>query len=397
MGAVAPATAANARHGVSHPASHWKETVLSSFDGQSLAGGLTIDGMGNLYGETSLGGKAGCGYEQEGCGTIFKLSPNGAMTTLYTFQGGSDGEHPTGALVADDQGNMYGTTADGGGSMNCGDYGCGTVFELEPNGQENVLYSFQGGSDGAFPETGVIIDGAGNIYGTTNEGGGPEEHGTVFKVTPNGQETVLYAFQAGNDGSLPSGGLVRDNNGNMYGLTAYGGGSSNCGFDEGCGTLFKIASDGAESIIHAFQNGADGGEPGGALALDGSGNLYGTASEYNDNTYGLVFQFAPDGAEKILHDFHGDKDGWGPNGVILDSHGNLFGTTAAGGSNVQCGREGCGTAFEVTFSGREKVLYRFEGKRGVRPLDAMLANGALYGTTELGGAHNGGVVFELLP
>ena len=224
------------------------ETVLHSFtgggDGAVPIAGLIADAAGNLYGTTFTGGGSGCGGS--GCGTVFKLTRSGTESVLHSFTGSfGDGAGPDAGLIADAAGNLYGTTEFGGGSIGCRSTignGCGTVFKLTPSGTETVLYSFTGGGDGAEPFAGLIADAAGNFYGTTSQGGASND-GTVFKLTPSGTETVLHSFTDGSDGGFPLAGLITDAAGNLYGTTSQGGGGSGCG-DSGCGTVFEIAGSG---------------------------------------------------------------------------------------------------------------------------------------------------------
>jgi uncharacterized repeat protein (TIGR03803 family) len=223
------------------------ETVIYNFtggtDGANPYGALLSDSQGNFYGTTPLGGDLSCnsGY---GCGTIFKIDSTGKETVLYNF--GANANEPYDTLVRDAAGNLYGTT-DWGGSGGCsngqGRVGCGTVFKFDvATGKESLLYSFQGGNDGENPTAGLIMDAAGNLYGTVQAGGStacPAGCGLVFRVTPNGKKTNLHVFN-GKDGSLPLGGLIRDAAGNFYGTTFSGGGVPSCG-SLGCGVVFKIA------------------------------------------------------------------------------------------------------------------------------------------------------------
>lgn len=274
------------------------ETVLFAFNGGSDGfepqAGLVQDKAGNLYGVTTLGG-TGCSIAYStGCGTVFKLAPDGSETVLHSFAAGSDGVSPKATLILDKEGNLYGTTTQGG-SDNCDADGCGTVFKLAPDGTETVLYAFAGGSDGANPYSSLIRDRAGNLYGTTAEGGGNGCQqvallgcGTVFKLAPNGTETVLYAFTGTNgDGDYPLAGVVQDKAGNLYGTTAQGGGT---GCLAGCGTVFKLAPDGTETILYAFGAGRHGGTPYAGLIQGARGRLYGTATEGGRYGYGTVFK-----------------------------------------------------------------------------------------------------------
>jgi len=218
---------------------------------------------------------------------------------LYAFHGGSDGAWPYGGLIADDAGNLYGTTYEGGAA--CSESGgCGTVFKLAPDGTETVLYAFQNGSDGAFPSAGLIADQSGNLYGTTSQGGhvqakcGGSGCGTVFSVAPSGAETVLYSFQGGlDDGAEPLAGLFADQAGNLYGTTFLGS-SKQCG-REGCGAIFRLAPDGSERVMHAFVDSVGGRGPRGGLIAGKDGKLYGTAANGGANCKrcGIVFSIRP--------------------------------------------------------------------------------------------------------
>ena len=275
-----------------------KERVLYSFtgapDGATPFAGLIRDSAGNLYGTTSYGGSGTCTGGGQGCGTVFKLSASGTETVLHSFAGGTDGERPMAGLVRDSAGNLYGTTAAGGGA-NCSDSsvnGCGTVFRLSNTGVETVLHSFAGyPTDGESPYAGLIIGAKGNLYGTTVMGGA-HGYGTVFKLTQAGKETLLYSFTGiGNDGISPSAGVVR-NGGNIYGTTQAGGGTGCAG--DGCGTVFKLTNTGTETVLCAFEVGNDAAVPFAGLILDPAGNLYGTTS--NGGTAGgpgTVFKLTP--------------------------------------------------------------------------------------------------------
>jgi len=385
------------------------EDILYAFqggdDGLGPVGRLIMDSAGDLYGITN-GGGGGTGCEGGfGCGTIFKLAPDGTESVKYAFAGGSDGAGPDGGLIADGVGDFYGTTS-GGGNANDG-----TVFEFSAGGAESILYAFKGGtSDGIEPAGGLALDKKGNLYGTTVFGGngtpcGSAGCGTVFKVTPGGSESVLHAFQGGSDGAEPGGGVIRDANGNLYGTTGGGGNTDNICPPIGCGTVFKIAPDGTESVLYAFQAGNDGVAPAAGLVMDAAGNLYGTTG-YGGNGVncpngpsgcGTVFKLAQDGSETVLYAFKGGSDGQLPDSVlIMDKAGNLYGTTFLGGSNG-CKRDGggCGTVFKVAPDGTETILQVLGGLHGSRPRGSLLmTNGYLYGTAG-GGSFNDGVVFKM--
>ena len=323
----------------------WTETVLYSFQGAPLAdgsgpfSGLVFDSAGALYGTTYTGGA-------HNFGTVFKLSPpataGGAWTerVLYSFTGGTDGGLPFAGVIFGENGALYGTAKQGGSA------GFGVVYKLTPPGtsggswQETVLHSFTGGSDGLIPYAGVIFDGSGALFGTT-EAGGTTGNGTVYELTSGSggtwTHTVLYSFQGGSDGSDPQGGLVFDASGHLYGTTLYGGG--------GGGTAYKLSPPSvsgaawSESILHSFSSG--GTNPLGSLILDAQGNLYGTAFG-GGLGFGSVFKLAPDGSFEALHEFAGGTDGTNPSSnLIFDKSGNLYGTTTFGGG------VGRGTVFEV--------------------------------------------------
>ncbi len=295
--------------------------------------GLILDDEGNLYG-TTWGN------------TLYKIDNTGKFSVPYTFRASQDGSEPIGGLLRDAEGNIYGTTA-GGGKSSCNfGTGCGTVFKIDAAGTETVLYSFLGGADGAYPQANVIRDSAGNLYGTTTNGGNPGCRwgcGTVFKLDASGAETVLHTFTGGADGSNPTAGLTLDAAGNLYGVTAYGGYlACPAGLGHGCGTVFKIAPNGTKTVLYAFTGGKDGAYPGGNLILDAAGNLYGTTGSGGDaNNDGTIFKIDSTGAETILHRFN-NSGGSGPSaGVIRDSAGNLYGTTEYGG------KVGSGTVFKL--------------------------------------------------
>jgi uncharacterized repeat protein (TIGR03803 family) len=384
-------------------------TFEGGTDGDQPSGGLTADQKGNLFGATA-GGGAGTGcYGGAGCGTIYKIRKSGQATVFYSFPGGSDGIGPSGDLLMDGAGNIFGTTIAGGGN-GCTGYGCGTVFKLAPDGSETQLYTFHGVGDGFIPQGSLIEDDSGNLYGAASEGGSfngslCEESGcgTVFEVQPDGTEITLYAFQGGSDGAFPAGGLISDASGNLYGTTDLGG---SCSYNSsGCGVVFKVAPDGTESVLYAFQGGSDGELPEAGLVADSAGNLYGTTS-FGGNASkecgcGVVFKVSPSGQETILYAFQAGNDGANPEaGLAMDKDGNLFGTTIDGGGK-HCSNKGwigCGVVFKLTLAGVETVLFRF-GMHGdgSEPSATLLLDKhhALYGTTADGGKYKDGVVFKL--
>jgi len=278
---------------------------------------------------------------------------------LYTFTGGSDGSEPEAGLIRDSVGNLYGTTLRGGNtSHSCpfGSFGgCGVVFKLDPSGHETVLYAFTGGADGSGPLAGLIPDSAGNLYGTTYEGGlasgnpaCPYGCGVVFKLGLSGNETVLYSFTGGSDGALPGSTLIRDAAGNLYGTAAYGGQltGSRCSLF-GCGVVFKLDLAGNETLLYSFNYEPGGAVPEGRLIRDAAGNLYGTSvsggpSHCLIGDCGVVFRLSPAGTETALHTFTGGTDGGSPYAGLLAYHGYAYGEAFYGGAY------GSGVVFKVT-------------------------------------------------
>jgi uncharacterized repeat protein (TIGR03803 family) len=353
-------------------------------DGAYPAADLLLDKAGNLYGTTVIGGTSGSG-------TVFKLDSNGNETVLYNFTFVPDGALPTAGLMRDDAGNFYGTTSQGGSSC------CwGIVFKLDVAGKETVLYRFTGGADGWYPNARLIRDDAGNLYGTTTYGGygsNLASYGTVFKLDSNGNYTVLYTFTGGADGANPSAGLVQDDAGNFYGTTTYGGAS-------GWGTVFKLDSNGNYTVLHSFSGGADGCWPTAGLIRDKAGSLYGTTSWCGTSRGGTVFKVDSTGNETVLYSFIDDL-GYQANpfaDLVQDNAGNLYGTTVWGGAYHR------GTVFRVDRNGNMKVLHEFTGGAdGGNPYAGLAQDkaGNLYGTTTSGGSSSGGywgggTVFKLL-
>jgi uncharacterized repeat protein (TIGR03803 family) len=328
----------------------WQQSVLFSFDcfeqGKNPYGGVTLDAAGNLYGTTVAGGSGGF-CTGDGCGVVYKLSPSGGSwteTVLYNFADAPDATNPGSAVILDGNGNIYGTTPDGGL------YGQGTVFQLQQvNGQyiEQILYNFSGGDDGAIGSLGALLmDGFGNLYGVT-ELGGANGAGTVYRMRQNlGNEwdfKTLYAFQGQPDAAFPYGGLIADAHGVLYGTTYYGG-------TNGAGAVFKldpgptIGSSWRETVLYSFSGGSDGGYPTTTLLFDPAGNLLGTTSAGGDPgcDCGVVFQLSSNG-QSVLHTFSSAPDGaYSYYGLTPDGAGNYFGTTAAGGLHNK------GAVFQVT-------------------------------------------------
>jgi len=361
----------------------YAEKVLYSFtrsggDGAFPWAGLVMDTSGNLYGTTLEGGSS-TACSGNGCGTVFELVNNdGAYTenVLYTFTGsGGDGDSPSASLIMDKSGNLYGTTAAGGDPSACSGNGCGTVFELVNNGQsysETVLHKFEGpgGGDGALPESGLVMDASGNLYGTTIEGGtsssceAEEGCGTVFELVYSNAtytEKLLYSFKgSGGDGSGPFAGLIMDTLGSLYGTTLGGGSFSNC--QGGCGIVFELFNNRGsylEKVLYSFTNlSPDGTDPYAGVVMDASGNLYGatpwggSSSNCSGSGCGMVFELVNNSGaytEKVLYSFTDvSPDGAVPEAsLMMDASGNLYGTTVGGGSSSNC-QGGCGTVFELT-------------------------------------------------
>jgi uncharacterized repeat protein (TIGR03803 family) len=339
-------------------------------------------------------------------------------TTLYSFGGllDANGSSPQAALVFDAAGNLYGTTLYGGSHSFEGELGWGTVFELSPTAgggwTETVLHSFNyDGVDGVQPESALALDAAGNLYGTTY-GGGAHDYGAVFELSPmaggSWSETILHSFNNPGDGYTPVAGLTLDSAGNLYGTTVEGGRYNS-------GTVFELSptagGDWTEKILHHFgaYNG-DGDEPFGGATLDAAGNVYGTTNGGGAYNAGTVYEIIrKTGTEKVLHSFNNTGEGHYPGpGVILDAAGNVYGTTSVGGQTQNCGTQRCpepnGTVFELTQKAANwsvKVLHTFlgNGKDGDIPQAGLVfdAAGNLYGTTSAGGPNNFGTVFELVP
>jgi uncharacterized repeat protein (TIGR03803 family) len=316
-----------------------------------------------------------------------------------------NGSAPNGGLISDSEGNFYGTTQFGGPT-----YNRGVVFKLNAKGEETVLYSFTGQSDGGIPIGRLISDSAGNLYGITSSGGNPTcSCGTVFELKKDGKLKVLHAFKGGTDGSQNQGqaelGLVLVN-GDLYGSASFGG-VSGCDGTLGCGVVFKVTLAGKETILHRFTAQADGGFPQDLIA-DQAGNVYGeTGGSYVAGNGGTIFKISPAGKFSTLYTFPEGSEGTSPRwGLTLNSSGVFYGVTQFGGDTTTCalGSAGCGVAFSVNAANKEKVLYTFGIKpaNGEEPSGPMLdANGNFFGTTFYGGTDNStcslgcGVVYEI--
>jgi len=396
------------------------EKLVASFSGTNgnQPYGLSMDPSGNLWGVTLVGGNGICNDQTPltGCGTVFEMTPSStgwSTRLIYQFKGGHDGEGPFGPLAFDGSGNVYGITNGGG-------HGFGTVFKLSLQSgryQESILYRFNPTRtriDGSLPLGGVVIDAAGNLFGTTYYGGGPCDCGTVFEVSPSSSgawtESILYSFQGpfgsgSADGSYPYyAGLVLDASGNIYGTTGKGG----SGPAGGAGTIFKLSPAGGgiwtENILYNFQGGSaqDGNQPAWSLIFDSAGNLYGTTLSGGGSSLcngfdgcGTVFQLSPSAGgmwtESILHTFS-LHDGQGPSsGLVFDHGGNLYGVTGLGGFYSG------GAAFELVPSSggvwTESILHSFgNGVDGSTPVTPLVIDsaGRLYGGTATGGHDTSG-------
>lgn len=390
--------------------------VLYSFaggnDGTYPNGALLSDISGHLFGTTYFGGTGGCtSFNGNGCGTVFELQrdTNGKWThiVLYNFQGGNDGAGPNGGLVLDTAGNLFGTT-DMGGTQNIG-----TVFELSPGSggwSESILHAFGGRGDGAKPMAGLIMDGAGNLYGTA-AGGGAYDGGAVFEVSPGSSgwtESVIYSLCPGNNCSSGLTILARvalDSHGDLFGVTEFGGSGP-------YGTVFEVRprkGGWRGKTIHSF-TGPDGGHPDSAgVIFDKAGSFYGTTAADGAFGNGTVYRFSPQKggrwAEAILYNFRsGSSEGSLNSGLAMDATGNLFGANGTGGSGSCNGSSGCGMVYEITPRNHRKSTYRalhtFTGGAdgGLPSGDPILdQSGTIYGNAGMGGNLGNGVVYSVIP
>ena len=387
------------------PAQTFKSLASFDYTDGAYPIALVQGADGNFYGTTDKGGTGpnnGCNIS---CGTVFKITPAGTLTTAHSFNG-TDGNGPSG-LVQAVNGNFYGTTSYGGAN-DCTSYGstgaCGTVFKMTfPGGAVTTLYNFcaqANCTDGAIPWGGLVQATDGNFYGTTAAGGtgacngdvGPG-CGTVFKITPGGTLTTLHSFD-GTDGAYPYGGLVQATNGSLYGTTSEGGAG-------GYGTIFEVTLGGTLTALHSF-NSTDGAYPFGGLIQAANGNFYGTTAgllligggpscKGSGIGWGTVFKITPAGTLTTLHSF-ADTDGANPyDALVQATDGNFYGTTACGGANSD------GTAFKITSGGALTTMHNFDKTDGSLPYAGLIqaTNGSLYGTTVLGGADNDGTVFSV--
>jgi uncharacterized repeat protein (TIGR03803 family) len=380
-----------------------KERVLYSFsggaDGGDPAAELVVDGAGDLYGTTVVGGA-------DACGTVFKLTPQPSGSwkerVLYSFTCYADGKNPYGGVTFDQHGNLYGTTVSGGSGGSCGSSGCGVVFRLDSRA-ERVLHSFTGGRDGFGPGGPVVFRIYGDLFGTTPDGG-RNGQGVVYQLEHRGnsakgwRETIVHSFDGGKDGGTGSlGALLVRGGGSLYGVAETGGAY-------GAGTVYQLLSSGGRwrlTTLYAFRGNPDAGSPYGGL-IDGpyAGYLSGTTYYGGKNGLGAVFELIPSTGgfeERVLYSFKGGNDGASPTSTLLWLTGTtLYGTTSAGGGSCNCG-----TIFSVdASSGKERILHSFTGgSDGAYPYYGLTAgaNGNLYGTTAAGGNRNQGTVYELTP
>jgi uncharacterized repeat protein (TIGR03803 family) len=381
-------------------------------DGLNPEAGLIQGTDGDLHG-TTYGAGGG-----NGAGTVFTITPGGTLTTQHNFcskTNCTDGSDPAAGLIQGTNGDFYGTTIIGGATNS------GTVFKITPSGKLTTVYSFCSQTDctdGDEPVAGLIQEINGDFYGTTCCGGAnPRMNyaGTVFKITPNGKLTTLYSFCLQTnctDGNSPAGGLIQATDGILYGTTYYGGANSQgCeSGGSGCGTVFSLDASGTLTTLHSFctlggSACTDGYFPRAGLLQASNGNLYGTTEGGGANDAGTVFEITPSGTLTTLYSFcstggNACTDGSDPAaGLIQATNGNFYGTTQAGGANAGAG----GTVFEITPSGTLTTLYSFCSTGGSACTDGetpvggliQATNGVFYGTTEYGGANGGGVVFRL--
>ncbi len=343
-------------------------------------GTLVLGSDGNLYGTTSNGG-------DNSVGTIFEVTPDGVLNTLYSFSYSGGNEPFTGLMQAND-GNFYGTTSQGGG------YDVGIVYRMTPGGIVTKIHSFAGW-DGVPPSGTLILATDGYLYGVASYGGTDTIGGTVYKISLQGALTVVHSFCPNRDcseGQAPRGTLVQASDGNFYGTTSAGG--PYCAGNGGCGTVFKLTPDGTLTTLHYF-NQSDGAFPYAGLVLANDGNFYGTTTLGGAQNYGTVFKITPDGTFTSLHSFN-NTDGRLPYGPLVQaSDGYFYGATYQGGLYCQLG---CGTVFRITPQGGFTSLHSFDNSDGNLSYAGMLesTDGILYGTTSSGGTNYSGTLFRLV-
>lgn len=332
-----------------------------------------VDMNGVLYGTTDFGGA-------DVAGTVFKITTNGAETTLYSFKKSPDGAFPDGGLT-DVNGTLYGTTSEGGTHR-------GTLYTVTTAGDETVLFRFlKATKPGSFPADPVIWKG-GTFYGTASAGGSKYKRGVVFGITLGSPatETILHAFGPSPDGGRPVAPVI-DVGGTFYGTTVWGGATTGC--DSSCGTVYSVTKSGTETVLHSFGSGTDGDTPLSGL-IDVNGTLYGTTFKGGTNGSGTVFSITTSGSENVIYSFAGGADGSNPYASPIDVKGTLYGTTYYGG-DASCG---CGTVYSISASGTEKILHVFTGgSDGAYPQAKLLdVKGVLYGSTHYGGDDKCGAV-----
>ncbi len=370
------------------------ETTIYNFgevsnDGANPGATLVLGLDGNFYGTTSSGGS-------HGSGTVVQIATAGVETVVYNFgENSGDGASPGSALTQDASGVLYGLTNTGGGQ------GVGTLYSIAlstPAAVETIIHSF-GANNVERPEGALIQGTDGNFYGTSYSGGS-QNLGTVFQITPSGSETLLYSFGTNSDdGANPQAALTQGSDGSFYGTTAFGGNGGNGSAETGFGTVFKIGTDGAETVLYRFgtNSASDGNNPTGPLTLGADGNFYGSTTYGGDQGAGTIFKITPSGDETVLYSFGANlDDGAYPQlgALTQDSDGNFYGTTAAGGTFGQ------GAIFKITTSGDETVIYSFgaNASDGSQPLAGLTPSGGLfYGTTSTGGHHGKGTFFSVTP
>ena len=357
-------------------------TRLYSFangdDGGNSVAGVVQGKDGNFYGTTPYGGT-------DGYGSVFKITSAGILTTLYSFTGANDGAAPDGGVIQGKDGNFYGTTASGG-AYNVDSGGDGTVFKMTSNGALTTLVSFNN-TNGADPEAGVVQGADAILYGTTASGGA-NGYGTVFKITTAGVFTSLLSFNGAN-GAQPEAGLVQATDGNFYGTTMDNGAASIMG---GYGTIFKLASNGTRSTLYVFgDNNPNGAKPAAGLLRGADGNFYG-ATAYggtNHGSYGTIFKLATNGTHTLLASFNSTNGAYPEAGLAQGQDGNFYGTTAYGGTN-DTSNGGDGTIFRITTNGIFTALASFNTTNGANPLAGLAQgpDGSFYGTTQNGGTNH---------
>ncbi|MGO8793239.1 MAG: choice-of-anchor tandem repeat GloVer-containing protein [Candidatus Sulfotelmatobacter sp.] len=372
------------------PAVSQTYTVIHNFtgandDGANPYAGPTLNSSGDLYGTTYTGGAFGAG-------SVYELSPSGSewnYSTLYSFFGESDGDGPAFGALALYHGALFGTT-EGGGYL-------GVAFKVgmtETAWHEAVMHSFGLGTDGNEPIGGVVFDQAGNFYGTTLLGGA-YGNGTVYEVTPSGVERVLYSFTGRQGAVNPAAAVALDADGNIYGTTSFGGAY-------GVGAIYELSPSGStysEKVLYSFEGRKDGQNPLGGLILDTAGNLYGGTFDGGIKGGGIVYELSHSGGSWSFTPLYSFSGGYGGpyNKLTFDAKGNLYGTTMGEGAN------GFGQVFRLTpDNGAWEFtdLYDFsDGSDGGDPYGSVAVDsqGNIFGTTNIGGSANRGVMFEIKP